>query len=193
MAEQGKPRKYHFWEAFKNFALIFSFIVNLVLIFVLLLAIKPIFMAKSQVAQPLLGDLDTAFKHLGETHIKSTVSVNHQLPVVFDLPLKQNTVVVLTEPVPLNAAATFALPGGGGSINGTVSLYLPVGMQLPVNLDLMVPVSTTVPVNMQIPVEIPLDQAGMGPAIEELRGVFRPIGATLESLPNSPQELLSPQ
>lgn len=192
MAEQGKTRKYHFWEAFKNFALIFSFIVNLVLILVLLLAIKPVFMAKSQVAQPLLSDLDTAFKHLGETHIKSTVSVNHQLPVVFDLPLKQNTVVVLTEPVPLNAPATFALPGGGGSINGMVSLYLPVGMQLPVNLDLIVPVSTTVPVNMQIPVEIPLDQAGMGPAIEELRGVFRPLGATLESLPNSPQELLRP-
>jgi len=64
---------------------------------------------------------------------------------------------------------------------------------LPVALNLNVPVSTTVPVVMQVPVTIPLDEAGMGPAITQLRGVFSPIQGVLQQLPDSPEELLTPQ
>lgn len=191
--EEPKPhRRYKFWESFKNIAILFSFLVNIILVIVLLAAVQPLFMAKTDIVEPLLTNLDSAFAGLGATRIQSVVSINDTMPVVFDLPLQQNTVVVLTEPVPLSAPATFFLPGGGGSINGTVSLNLPTGMRLPVILDMMVPVSTTIPVVMQVPVEIPLDQAGMGPAIQDLRAVFQPIQTTLQSLPDSPQEILQP-
>ncbi len=178
------------WNAFKNIAIVFSFIVNIILVMVLLLAPEPLFMAKSQVAEPLLLDLDSAFAALGETRIESTVYITDTMPVVFDLPLAQNTNVVLVEAVPLQAPATFVLPGGGGAIHGTVQLALPQGMALPVALNLMVPVSTTVPVVMQVPVEIPLAKAGMAPAIEQLRAVFSPVTGMLQSLPNSTEEFV---
>ena len=176
------------WGAFKNFAILFSFIVNFVLIIVLLLSPGPIFTTKAQVVEPLLGDLDGAFAALGDTTIRTQVDIEDSMPVVFSLPLEQNTDVVLTEAVPLQVPATFLLPGGGGSIKGTVSLNLPQGQVLPVNLDMDVPVNTKIPVIMQVPVEIKLDEAGMGPAIEQLRAVFRPVQALIQSLPDSTAE-----
>jgi hypothetical protein len=181
------------WEAFKNFAILFSFAVNFVLILVLLLSPGPLFMAKSQVAEPLLVDLDSAFAALGDTRIKSMVNIADTMPVVFDLPLAQNTNVILTKPVPIQAPATFLWPAGGGAIHGTVQLVLPEGLALPVALNLMVPVSTTIPVVMNVPVEIPLAEAGMAPAIEQLRAVFKPMTNVLQSLPDSPGEILNPQ
>ncbi|HOU14576.1 MAG TPA: hypothetical protein PKZ84_15825 [Anaerolineae bacterium] len=189
---KGRSRVGKFWDAFKNIAIIFSFIVNIILVLVLLLSPKPLFMAKSQVAEPLLVDLDSAFAALGKTVIKSQVYITDTMPVVFDLPLAQNTSVVLVEPVPIQAPATFIFPAGGGAIHGTVQLVLPEGLALPVALNLMVPVNTTVPVVMQVPVEIPLAEAGMAPAIEQLRAVFKPLTGALQSLPNSPEELLQP-
>ncbi len=189
---QTKKRRLRFWEAFKNFALIFSFLVNLILVVVLLLLIKPLFMAKTEIAEPLLGNLDSAFAALGKTNIQTTVTINDALPVAFNLPLQQSTNVVLTEPVPLSVPTTFSL-GNQGTIYGWVSLNLPAGMVLPVALDLNVPVNTTVPVVMEVPVTIKLDEAGMGPAITQLRSVFSPIQATLQQIPNSPEEILSPK
>jgi hypothetical protein len=176
------------WGAFKNFAILFSFIINFVLIIVLLLSPGPIFTTKAQVVEPLLGDLDGAFAALGDTTIETQVDIEHSMPVVFSLPLEQDTDVVLTKEVPLQVPATFLLPGGGGSIKGIVSLNLPKGQVLPVNLDMDVPVNTKIPVVMQVPVEIKLDEAGMGPAIEQLRAVFRPVQALMQSLPDSTAE-----
>ncbi|MBN1261326.1 MAG: hypothetical protein JXB35_11680 [Anaerolineae bacterium] len=189
---QKQPRRFNFWEAFKNIAILFSFIVNFVLIIILLLTPEPLFMAKTDIAEPLLADLDAAFAALGETNIETTVSIDDEIPVVFDLPLNQSTNVILVEEVPLVVPATFSL-GPHGTIYGTVSLNLPVGLTLPIALNMSVPVNTTVPVVMTVPVEINLNTAGMGPAITQLRGVFSPIQETLRELPDSPQEILNPQ
>ena len=193
---EPKQRKHDaraFWNAFKNFALVLSFIIDFILIVVLFLTPDPLFMAKGQIAEPLLLDLDEAFAALGNTKIESTVNIEDTMPVVFDLPLAQNTEVVLVQPVPLDVPATFIWPAGGGAIHGRVQLVLPEGLALPVALNLMVPVSTTVPVVMEVPVEIPLNEAGMGPAIEQLRGVFQPISGLLEDIPDSPKELIQQQ
>ncbi len=182
------------WRAFKNFAIIFSFVVNLILVLILgslVVSADSVFGLKSQVAEPLLVDLDQAFAGLGETTIQSMVYITDTMPVVFDLPLEQNTYVVLTERVPLNVPAQFIWPAGGGQINGRVMLDLPEGQILPIALSMSVPVSTTVPVVMQVPVEIPLAEAGMGPAIEQLRAVFRPVTGFVQSLPNTTEELLN--
>jgi hypothetical protein len=191
--EPQEKKKRHFGEALKNFAIIFSFIVNVILVLVLLISPFPTLVIVNGFVEPLLGDLDNAFAALGDTKIETNVDLQQPLDIQFDLPLEQDTNVVLTEPVPLQANATFFLPGGGGSINGTVSLSLPEGMQLPVSLSLMVPVETTIPVEMDVPVEIQLDEAGMGPAIEQLRGVFEPLNQMLDQLPDYPKESLLPR
>lgn len=178
------------WDAFKNVAIVFSFLVNIVLVIVVFLSPGAIFGAKTQIAEPVMADLDAAFQALGDTTIETTVAVDHKLPISFDLPLQQGTDVILQEPVPLQVPATFFLPGGGGSIKGTVSLELPEGTSLPVNLDLNVPVDTSIPVEMLIPVEINLAQSGMGPAIDQLREVLRPYYNWLQAQPNSVPELL---
>ncbi|MBN1179919.1 MAG: hypothetical protein JXD18_11960 [Anaerolineae bacterium] len=209
-----KDRLRSYWKAFVNFAIIFSFIVNFVLVLVLLLAISPIFQAKTGILEPLLSNLDTAFLGLGETYIDTTVNVDQTIPIRFDLPLnqplnldfvlpiEQETAVVLTQNVQLNRPAQFILPGGGGSINGSVTLVLPAGLRLPVMLDMDVPVQTTIPVQMNvpvdqmvpiqmtIPVQIPLGEAGLDPAVQDLRNVFSPLRIMIEDLPDTPAQVL---
>jgi hypothetical protein len=205
-----------FWNAFKDIAIIFSFVVNFVLVVTLLVisipALRAAFTLKSTMVEPLLTDLDQAFVGLGESEIDTTISIDQQTPISFTLPLSEpltidfdlginkNTTVVLQEPVPLNnLSARFALPGGGGMINGNVSLSLPAGMELPVRLNMTVPVEKTIPVRMQVPVDqevaiamdvpvnIKLGEAGLDPAVEDLREVFRPLRVQIEQLPDGIQ------
>ncbi len=193
MAEETKSKRFDFWGAFKNVAIIFSFTVNFILVLVLLLSPGPVLMAKADIVEPLLEDLDTAFVHLGETNISANIPVSTDMPVVFNLPLRQTTNVTLTSSVPLYAPATFALPSGGGSIHGTVSLNLPQGMALPIMLTMDIPVSTTIPVVIDVPVRLNLSESGMQAAIDELRAVLGPLHATLQSIPDTPGEILNPQ
>jgi hypothetical protein len=200
------------WEKFKNFAIGFSFIVNAITVLLLVVgsmpALQVAFAVKNDTVEPLLNDLDAAFVELGESEINTTIDIDEPvgirfdlpldqpLPIDFQLPIQQDTVVVLTEPVPLSMPARFNLPGGGGTINGTVSLALPVGMRLPVRLDMLVPVSQTIPVRMNVPVDqtvpirmsvpvnIKLGEAGLDPAVQDLRGVFQPVNQMVQSLPD---------
>lgn len=231
-----------YWTAFKNLAILFSFAVNLVLVVGLLAVSEPglrlAFDLKSGVIAPLLHNLDQAFLGLGDAQIDTSVQINEPIPIAFDLPLdqqmpiafdlpldqplpinfqlaiEQDTDVVLQQQVPLaGLPAQFNLPGGGGLINGFVSLQLPQGLVLPVHLSMVVPVSTTIPVQMTVPVNetipvrmnvpvnetipiqmtvpvrITLGQSGLDPAVEELRAVFRPITNAVDSLPDDEQEL----
>ena len=201
-----------FWDAFKDVAIVFSFAVNFILIVVLIVvsvpALRTVFTLKTGLVEPLLNDLDTAFVGLGEATVDTTVEINEPIPIQFDLPLdqplpisfqlpiEQDTVVVLTEAVPLNAPAQFSLPGGGGVINGSVSLWLPVGMRLPIHLSMAVPVSATIPVRMNVPVNqtvpiqmsvpvhIQLGESGLDPVVGELRGAIQPVKYQIESLPD---------
>ena len=201
-----------FWNAFKDIAIIFSFLVNFITVVSLLVisipALQATFALKTGMVEPLLNDLDSAFVGLGEATIDTTVQINEPIPIKFDLPLdqplpisfqlpiEQDTAVVLTARVPLNLPAQFNLPGGGGVIKGSVSLALPAGTRLPIHLSMVVPVSQTIPVHMNVPVSetvpiqmvvpvhIKLGEAGLDPAVRDLRGVFRPLREQIESLPD---------
>jgi hypothetical protein len=206
-------RATRFWNAFKNIAIVFSFTVNFIMVLALLVvtvpALRAVFAIKTGTVEPLLEDLDAAFVGLGEATINTTVNIDEPigiqfelpldqpLPIDFDLPITQNTDVYLTESVPLsNLPAKFNLPGGGGVINGSVSLSLPEGMRLPIRLNMTVPVSTTIPVRMdvpvdetipiqmQVPVHIELGTAGLDPAVQDLRGVFLPLNEVVQGLPD---------
>ncbi|MBN1486736.1 MAG: hypothetical protein JW981_03780 [Anaerolineae bacterium] len=197
MTESLQPQSERkFGAAFKNFAIIFSFVVNVILVLVLLvLVIFPGlgFTIKANLVDPLVTDLDNAFMALAATTIETQVVVSDTIPVQFNLPLNQNTDVILTQAVPLQANATFFLPGGGGAINGTVSLNLPEGMKLPVSLSMDVPVDTTIPVVLNVPVEILLGKAGMQPAVDQLRAVLDPVKVILQAIPDSTGEILRPK
>ncbi|NLE46702.1 MAG: hypothetical protein GX620_18475, partial [Chloroflexi bacterium] len=202
-----------FWRAFKDVATVFSFIFNFVVLVLLLLFARPgvdaLFAVRSGLVEPLLDDLDAAFVGLGEATVETEVQIDEPvviafdlpldqpMPIQFDLPIEQDINVVLTNDVPLrNMPAQFNLPAGGGSINGAVSLSLPRGLVLPVRLEMLVPVSQTisvrlnvpvsetVPVRMVVPVQIALGDAGLDPAVEELRAVFWPLRDQLDSLPD---------
>ncbi|MCP4535694.1 MAG: hypothetical protein GY832_00940 [Chloroflexi bacterium] len=210
-SEMGRIRR--FWTAFRDIAILFSFAVNFVLVSVLLVvtipALDTIFTLKTGLVEPLLYNLDAAFLGLGEATIDTSVQIDEPIPIQFNLPLdeplpiyfdliiEQDTTVVLQQAVPLyGMPAQFNLPGGGGVINGSVSLSLPAGLQLPIYLSMSVPVSQTIPVRlnvpvhetipiqMEVPVHIRLGESGLDPVVNELRGALQPIQVQIESLPD---------
>lgn len=176
------------WQAFKNFAIIFSFVINLVFIVALLLILPLLIPMIGGVATPLVGGLSDSFVQMGEASIERTIAVDDQIPVVFTLPLQEETNVVLVEPVPMSVPATFVLPAGGGTINGTVMLQLPSGTSLPVALDMQVPVSTTIPVKLDVGVDIPMQETELATPFNTLRALFQPLDNMLRGLPQSNDE-----
>ena len=182
---QGKP-----WQAFKTIAIIFSFIVNLVLVIILLLIAPQILPTVDNVAEPLVGGLNQSFVAMGEANIVETIQVDDTLPISFTLPLSQSTQVILTEAVPLGVNATFNLPGGGGSINGFVTLELPAGLPLPVSLNMGIPVEQTIPVQLNVPVDIALDETELGAPFNSLEALFTPLDGMLTALPSSNSEFI---
>jgi hypothetical protein len=177
---KSRPRK--FWDAAKTLTLITSMIINLILIAAIVILANQVGSIKMTLNN-VLGQLDSAFEGLGQAVINDTIKINQQVPVQFDLPLKQDTVVTTQSPVPINTQATFSL-GQFGSINGTVSLQLPAGTSLPVHLELTVPVSNSIPVVFDQPVSIPLADKGLGPVVAKLRAALSPIISLVQQLPD---------
>ncbi len=181
----GKP-----WQAFKTFALLFSFAVNLVLVIVLLAAAPLIIPAIAEIAAPIVGGLNSSFVDMSSASIQRTIEVDDTLDIDFVVPLATTTDVVLVENVPLEGVpARFVLPGGGGVINGQVYLDLPQGQVLPVQLNLDVPVEQTIPVQLDVAVDIPLSETELGGPFDKLRSLFAPLNALLNGLPSTNDEL----
>ena len=183
----GKP-----WDAFKTIALIFSFIVNIIF-FIVLLVIAPLILPiVNDIVNPLVSGLNQSFIDMGEAEITRQIMVDDEIPISFTLPLDTQTSVVVTQGVPLNnIPAQFLLPGGGGYINGLVSLTLPAGLELPVQLSLEVPVDQTIPVQLAVDVQIPLDETELGKPFADLQAIFGPLDKTLSGLPESNEDLFN--
>lgn len=167
-----------------RFMVIFSFIVNIVLVVVLLALGLFIFEIKNNVADPLVGGLHSTAVGLKNATIDWTIPVRDELQVTFDLPLQQATIVTLNAPVPLIVSAKIDLPGiNAYGVDANVNLTLPQGLQLPVNLDLTVPVDQTVPVSLDVRAVIPLSETQLADPIDTLRLLFEPLAVGLHNLP----------
>ncbi len=177
---QGKP-----WQAFKSFAIIFSFTVNLILLIVLLLVGPLILPIVSEIAVPIVDDLDVSFVEMGDAEIVRTIKVDDTLDIDFIVPLQTETNVVLSQDVRLLRPATVSFPGNASVIYGQVDLVLPAGLVLPVDLTLDVPVKQTIPVLLDVAVEIPLNETDLGQPFERLETRFGPLNNLLRSLPQS--------
>lgn len=180
----GKP-----WQAFKTFAIIFSFVMNLVLLLVLLIAAPLLLPIVNQIVAPLVGGLNQSFVDMSSATISRTIQVEDKMPINFTLPLNTETSVTLTDDVPLqNVPTTFNLPGGGGTINGSVSLTLPRGVSLPVQLDLDVPVDQEIDVALAVDVDIPLQETELGTPFTRLEALFGPLDNLVRGLPDSSED-----
>ena len=174
----------------KNFMILFSFIVNLILIIVLIILGLLIFEIKNQIATPLISGLHSSFVGLDEAVIDWTIPVRASVPVQLDIPLQQNTIVVLTDNVPLTVSANITLPGVGELNNATVNLSLPVGLQLPVALNLNVPVrDQQLPVSLDVRAVIPLRDTQLHDPFDNLRLMFEPLAVALSNLPGGFNEV----
>jgi hypothetical protein len=169
----------------KNFMILFSFIVNLVLIIVVVVLLLMIFDIKNNVVTPLVTGLHSSFVGLDESTIDWTIPVRDTIPVVLNVPLETQTTVVLTQAVPLVVNATITLPGVGVLNNASVNLSLPAGLELPVNLDIDVPINQELPVALDVRAVIPIQETQLHDPIYNLRLTFEPIVRALYNLPDN--------
>ncbi|MCA0456407.1 MAG: hypothetical protein LCI00_20710 [Chloroflexi bacterium] len=188
----------YFWR----FMIVFSFIVNIILVVVLLVLGLTIFDIKKNIAQPLIQGLHSSFVGLNDATIDWTIPVqdtisvdraNAQLETTIPINLAE-TVVTLTQPVPLTVGANITAPGLTVS-GASVSLTLPAGTRLPVSLAFDLPVQQDVTVSLDVPVDlkvravIPLDQTQIHDPVENLRLLFEPLVRALGNLPGDFSEV----
>lgn len=178
---QAKPEKRTeaFWLAFERFALIFSFSMNVILLIVVLVLLGLLLPIKNQVARPMMSQVMGEIDRLGTTHIQTTVTVEDEIQVKFDLPLDQAVDVTTTAAVPITTDAYFTLPNGGGYIRGTVNIDLPADTKLPVRLNTTVPVDQMVPVKLTVPVDINLGDTDLKVSVDNFKALLEPIDAML--------------
>lgn len=176
------------WNSFKTFAILFSFLVNFILLLALLyLGQRFLELQQTQLQPAIQSSLGTFYKSFNDMEnatISRTIAINDSLPVQFDLPIQQNTNVILTAPVALdNLPVTVTLLGGAGQINGYVDLTLPTGTVLPVQLNLNIPINQQVPVNLNVPVNIPLRETSLGSSFADLKGIINFYDQQLGAVP----------
>ena len=163
------------WLAFEKFALVFSFSVNVILLVVVLVLAGLLLPIRDYIARPIMDKVMVEIEQLGETHIKTTIVVEDEIQVKFDLPLNQAVNVTTLAPVPIETAASFTLPAGGGYIRGTVSLDLPTGTVMPVMLNTTIPVDQMVPVKLTVPVDINLGETDLKTSVDNFKALLEPI------------------
>ena len=178
--------------AFWSIGSFLSILLNLILLIVVIILGRELFALKTLINDGLIGGLYQNFVKMDEASIttniqvQDTIVVQDTIPVVFDLPLKQSTVVNLVEDVSIPNTAVYL---NGVPIYTTV--VLPQGTPLNITLDLIVPVSQTlpivlnVPVLLNVPVNIPLEQTELHEPFVGLQNVVAPYKTALDDLPNS--------
>lgn len=187
-----------------RFMVIFSFIVNIVLIVVLVALGIFIFEIKNNVADPLVQGLHRTAVGLDKATIDWTIPVRDSLFVDLQVPINQNTIlstvteyngqpvppiagetlVTLTRDVPLAINNAFIQSPDLTLRNATVNITLPAGTTLPVSLDLEVGLQTDIPVSLDVRAVIPIDETQLTDPINTLKLLFEPLAIGLHNLPS---------
>jgi hypothetical protein len=189
---QGK-----FFPAFWTVACIFSLLVNIILVGLLVSFGHHFFQLKALVSDGLVSKASNSLAMMDQAHlvitvpVQTTVRLQDNLPLVFDVPINQNTQLSLAEESNISGAKIYL-----NNTAVTTDLTLPKNTPLQANIDLTVPISTsvpvdiTVPVTLQVPVDIAIDKTDLHQSIVGLQEAIAPYQTTLGSTFNSPQELL---
>jgi hypothetical protein len=174
----SKSTNFNFGPAFWTIASVISLTFNVLLFIILLAVLQNIRILKlgsaMDISNGLLGGLYTNFEKMDNAHITKTIPVNTTIPVKFDLPLNQQTDVVLSQDVTIRRALVTVNTGGLNITNALATIVLPAGTTLPVYLNLTVPVDTTVPVVLDVAVDIPLAETQLHDPFSGLQEVVKP-------------------
>ncbi len=165
-----------FWQgkslnAFWTIGSVFSILTNIILIVILVVLGRKLFAIKSIINDQLLFGLAANFEKMDQANISTTINVQDEIQVAFELPLQTNTSVVLTSDVPL--IANLEIFG----LNPAVNITLKKGTVLPISLDILVPV------------DIPLNETELHEPFVGLQEVVNPYQVLLGSTPDSWQEI----
>jgi len=149
-------------QAARRLAVALTLIINLVLIILVGILAQQLFAIKDHINTDIIGGLYYNFVLMDRAHITTTIQVSDTIqvvdtiPVLFDLPLTQNTEVILTKDTPIKSATIFL-----NNQPVPLDLTLKAGTPLSINLNLTVPVSQTIPVVLDVPIrlQVPVDIA----------------------------------
>lgn len=179
---EGKP-----WTAFKNFAVIFSLLMNFILLTIFLIAALLV-IPFTNFTTSFITELKLAFNQLERAELVQTINVNSEIPIRFTLPLSDTVKFIPIEPItfPLTATMNFS---DGYSMDGELQAILPAGTNLPLSLNLDLPVDETVPISINVYIAIPIDETDLGQTFREIEAIYDPLERFLIKLPSSNEEL----
>lgn len=129
----------------------------------------------------LPGGLYENFERMERASIETTVEVETEIPVQFDLQLNQETTVVLSQDVTITNARVTVNTGGLNITQANTTIVLPEGTNLPIFLSLTVPVDAQVPVTLNVPVNIPLSETELNIPFVGLQEVIQPLYCGLDA------------
>ena len=182
------------WKAM----IITSFVVNMILLAVLIGAGYFYWRWKAEIATTTVGvqgfahdnvaELRDVVQQLQAAHIKTTIPLNQPLPLKglgVVVPVSQEPVVTLVEPVPLNLEGADIDLGAGNRLRAqNINLVLPAGTPLKIKLDMQIPLDdVTIPIKLDVPVDIAM-------ADTELAPQFRRLGNVVDRLVYPARDLL---
>lgn len=162
-----------------------SILLNIILLAVVISLGKQVFTIKNLVTNDLVGGLYYNFLLMDQATIQTTVVVEDTIPVQFDLPLNQSTVVILSEDTLIEDATVSLNTGGLNIVKAPTDIVLPKGTRLPIELNLSVPVDTQIPISISVPVEIPLAETELHEPFVGLQDVVSPYYWMLVDQPSS--------
>jgi hypothetical protein len=181
----GRPRREKIHRAYWDVAGVLSLVVNAILIAVIVLMAGQIKNMKTMM-DGLLGGLYSNFVEMDKANIATTIPVEAQIPIVFSLPVQQNTNVTLTSAVNIPRTGV-VINSGGLSINAPATITLPEGTELPIALNMDIPVQLTIPISLQIPVDIPLNKTTLHTPFTGLQQTIRPLYCTINKNAQYPE------
>jgi len=162
-----------------------SILLNIILLVAVLIMGSQLFTIKRMLTNDVVGGLYYNFLLMDQANITTDIQVEESIPVQFEMPLKQKTMVVLTKDTVIENATVSLRTGGLNIQSAPTDIVLPKGTRLPVQLDLNIPVDTRIPIALNVPVDIPLSQTELHEPFVGLQDVVSPIYWMLVEQPNS--------
>jgi hypothetical protein len=180
VSSEPKPRarRFQFLPAFWTIASLMSITVNVILIVILLILFQMLGVIQGTANDKisgLLGGLYMNFVKMDQASIQTSIHVEKEIPVNFNLNVSGPTNVTLSQPVTINGALVTVQTGGLNIVNAQARIVLPQGTLLPITIEgLAVPVNQSVLAVLDVPVNIPLNQTQLHEPFVGLQKVVEP-------------------
>ncbi|GAC1361901.1 MAG: hypothetical protein NVS4B8_15150 [Herpetosiphon sp.] len=130
--------------------------------------------ASVALAREKLGATVDALGNIQRATINATVPIDQHIPLSLQIPARQNTTVVLNQPVHVTAPAVIQL-GSAGTLNTSVSFDLPTGLELPVHLGAAIPISSSLQLKFDAPLRIPVHDTELARPFAQLQNLLQPL------------------